>query len=85
MERDRPEHDIVMPDLDLPGFSMAVSVWFVPIGKPVSAGDRVVEILAGEVTVDLTATVDGILSEQLVLEDEPVRTGQVLGRVRAAE
>lgn len=73
--------DIVMPQLDLPGITATLSVWLTAVGATVVAGDRVLEIAAGEVVVDLSAPVTGVLSERLVSEDEPVKAGQVLGRV----
>ena len=76
-------HDIVMPDLQLPEVQATLCIWLVPRGGNVLAGDRVVEILAGDVTVDLPAPADGVLVQQLVAEDDPVRPGQVLGRVRS--
>ncbi len=77
------QHPIVMPDLDLPDVTATLSVWLVPIGKRVACGDRIVEILAGDVTVDLSAPVDGVLTTQCAAEDERVQTGDVLGLIRA--
>ncbi len=41
------------------------------------------EVLAGDVTIDLSAPITGIFVEKCVAEDEPVEAGRVLGRVEA--
>jgi pyruvate/2-oxoglutarate dehydrogenase complex dihydrolipoamide acyltransferase (E2) component len=75
--------DIVMPDLAMPDVEATVSVWLIRLGAKVTSGDRLVEVLAGEVTIDLSAPVTGIFVEKCVAEDDPVQPGQVLGRVEA--
>jgi pyruvate/2-oxoglutarate dehydrogenase complex dihydrolipoamide acyltransferase (E2) component len=75
---------IIVPDLGLPGVSILVSVWLVPLGTAVSAGERLVELLVGDAIVDLAAPADGVLRERVVLEDEPVEVGQVLGWIKIA-
>ena len=73
--------EIIVPELDLPGVPLAVCSWLVAPGERVYAGDRVLEILAGEITVDVGSPAAGVLAEQLVPEDEPVAVGQVIGRI----
>ena len=73
--------DITVPDLGLADVPMTLSVWLVPLGTQVIAGDRIVEILAGDVTVDLAAPMTGVLVEVLAREDDLVRPGQVLGLI----
>ncbi len=73
--------DIVMPELDMLGITTTLSLWLTQVGAAVIAGDRVVEIVAGDVVVDISAPVTGTLSEKLVAEDQPVQAGQVLGRI----
>ena len=70
-------YKIVLPELGLP--HMTVSSWLVERGKPVIAGERLVEILADGVTVDLPAPASGTLVKTLVSEDDPVVVGQILG------
>ena len=77
--------EIIVPDLDLPGVPLAVCSWLVAPGERVYEGDRVLEILAGEITVDIGSPAAGVLSEQLVPEDEPVAVGQVVGRIEVEE
>jgi pyruvate/2-oxoglutarate dehydrogenase complex dihydrolipoamide acyltransferase (E2) component len=70
---------ITAPDLDLPGAAVIVSAWLAPQGATVVAGDRVVELSAGDVTIDVSAPVSGVLVERRVDEDEPAPPGEVLG------
>jgi pyruvate/2-oxoglutarate dehydrogenase complex dihydrolipoamide acyltransferase (E2) component len=44
-------------------------------------GDRIVELTAGDVTVDLSEPASGVLIERLASEDEEIRAGQVLGLI----
>ncbi len=71
-------HHLIMPDLGLPEITATLSLWLVDRGALVTEGDRLVEVLAGPVTVDLPAPVSGRIVEQLVLEDEPLVTGQAI-------
>jgi pyruvate/2-oxoglutarate dehydrogenase complex dihydrolipoamide acyltransferase (E2) component len=76
-------HPVTAPDLDLPETQVLVSAWLVPRGAEVVAGDRLVELLAGDVTVDVSAPVNGVLVERRIGEDQPVAPGQVLGMIAA--
>jgi pyruvate/2-oxoglutarate dehydrogenase complex dihydrolipoamide acyltransferase (E2) component len=73
----------VVPEfgLDVP---LAVALWLVPEGADVIEGDRVVQLVAGGVTIDLEAPVTGRLAACLVDEDEAVATGTVLAEFTAA-
>ena len=75
-------HEIVLPDLDLPGVPVIASVWHVPVGGAVSRGESVLEVTVGDVTVDLPAPVDGTLIRRLVAEDESLHVGQRLAVIR---
>jgi pyruvate/2-oxoglutarate dehydrogenase complex dihydrolipoamide acyltransferase (E2) component len=77
--------DIVIPDFALPETPLTVCGWLVAPGERVYEGDRVLEVLAGEVTIDLGSPAAGVLAEQLVTEDEPVTVGQVVGRIAVEE
>ena len=70
-----PDVDLRMPDLGLPAGSVRVSLWLVDKGATVAAGDRVLELVADGVTVDLSAPSDGTLKRTLVAEDDPVEVG----------
>jgi pyruvate/2-oxoglutarate dehydrogenase complex dihydrolipoamide acyltransferase (E2) component len=68
---------ITMPEL---GVAQAtLSVWFAEPGEFVYEGDRLVEILAGPATFDVSAPATGRLLERRALAGDSVTTGQVLG------
>ncbi len=68
---------IVVPELNVP--RIFLSVWYVKPGERMYAGDRIVELLLGSATFDVTATEPGKLVEQCVWADEALTPGQVLG------
>lgn len=69
---------LTVPELGIEGVPLVVSLWLVPEGSDVLAGERVVELLAGGVTVDLESPVSGRLVRQVVEEDETVTAGMRL-------
>jgi 2-oxoglutarate dehydrogenase E2 component (dihydrolipoamide succinyltransferase) len=77
--------DLRMPDLGLPAGGVRVSLWLVDVGARVTEGDRVLELVADGVTVDLSAPVDGSLKKKLIGEDDPVETGRRLAVFSADE
>lgn len=76
---------LVVPDLGLGGLRMVLSLWLIPQGRRVLEGDRVVELAAGGVTVDLPAPVAGRCLRQLVDEDADVVPGMVLAEFLAED
>jgi pyruvate/2-oxoglutarate dehydrogenase complex dihydrolipoamide acyltransferase (E2) component len=74
---------LVVPELGIRGVPLAVSLWLVPTGAAVMAGDRVVELVAGGATIDLEAPIDGRLIAQRADEDEPVAAGRVVAEFEA--
>lgn len=72
-------YELVLPNLGLADCVITASLWLVEAGSQVTAGDRLLEVLAGSVTVDLPAPASGILAETLVAEDEVLVVGQTLG------
>lgn len=74
--------ELCLPDFDLPGVPTMASAWHASVGQRVVEGDRLIEISAGDVAVDLSAPVSGVLMERCVAVDEPLVTGQVLARIR---
>ena len=60
---------------------ITASAWLVSKGQKVVEGDRLLEVLAGDVTVDLPSPASGVLAKKLVLEDDPLTVGQLLGIV----
>lgn len=74
---------LAVPDCELLGMPLRVSLWLVPVGADVLEGDRVVELLAGGATIDLEAPVAGRLVAQLADEDETVTPGMVIAEFEA--
>lgn len=62
---------------------ITLSVWFADTGDYVYEGDRLVEVLVAGATFDVPSPATGQLAEILVLPDDVLRTGQVLGFVEA--
>jgi pyruvate/2-oxoglutarate dehydrogenase complex dihydrolipoamide acyltransferase (E2) component len=77
-------HYLVLPELGIDGGPIVVSLWLVERGGRVGAGEPVLEVLAGAVTVDLPAPADGLLVETLVGEDEPLSVGQRLAVIESS-
>jgi pyruvate/2-oxoglutarate dehydrogenase complex dihydrolipoamide acyltransferase (E2) component len=76
-------HNLVMPDLGLGHRPVTISLWLVEIGVEVTEGDRLVELSADSVTVDLPSPASGRLVESLATEDEEVSIGQILGIIES--
>ena len=85
MNRPSPRRvPLVVPECGLVEVPLAVSLWLVPRGAAVMAGDRVLELVAGGVTIDLAAPVTGRLLNQFVEEDQPVTAGTVAAEFEAS-
>jgi pyruvate/2-oxoglutarate dehydrogenase complex dihydrolipoamide acyltransferase (E2) component len=68
---------ITLPDL---GPARArFSLWYVAPGDRVFEGDRVAEVLIPGATFDVPAPANGVLVERLVLANDPLTPGQLLG------
>ncbi len=76
--------EVTLPDLGLGDSPLKVSVWLVDEGADVSQGDRLLELLSPNVTIDLPAPAAGVLREQLVSEGDLLSVGQVLGILESA-
>ena len=76
--------DLHLPDFELSGVPLAVSAWHAKPGQRVIEGDRLIEVTAGDVTIDLDAPASGILAEQCVKIDESLTVGQLLARIQTA-
>lgn len=71
---------ILLPEVGVDSATeMVVSFWFADEGEEVLEGDRIVEILAGPVTFDIPAPTNGRLVEHRLVEDDVVRSGDILG------
>jgi pyruvate/2-oxoglutarate dehydrogenase complex dihydrolipoamide acyltransferase (E2) component len=75
---------LAVPDCGILGLPLRLSLWLVPEGAEVLAGDRVVELLAGGATIDLESPVAGRLLTQLADEDEVLAPGTVIAEFEAA-
>jgi pyruvate/2-oxoglutarate dehydrogenase complex dihydrolipoamide acyltransferase (E2) component len=77
---------VILPDLGTgPDVPIVVSHWFAAKGDEVFEGDRLVEVLVGAATFDVSAPVSGRLTEIREREDDQVASGAVLGLVATAE
>jgi pyruvate/2-oxoglutarate dehydrogenase complex dihydrolipoamide acyltransferase (E2) component len=74
-------HELRMPELGLRDAPVLASTWLVEVGSQVTEGDRLLEVVAGSVTVDLPAPASGTLAEALVDEDDELQAGQLLAVV----
>ena len=72
---------ITLPDLGLGQQPIVLSLWLVKRGARVTAGELLVEVLAGPATVDLPAPCDGVLAKKLVAEGAPLKVGQRLATI----
>ena len=76
-------HLLVLPELGLGARTVSASLWLVEPGAEVNAGDRLLEVLAGSVTIDLPSPASGVLVETYVDEDEPLAVGQRLAVIES--
>lgn len=70
-----------MPDLDLGAEPVVVSLWLVDVGSVVSRGDRLLEVAADGVTIDIPSPATGTLQATAVYEDDRVTPGLRLGTI----
>jgi pyruvate/2-oxoglutarate dehydrogenase complex dihydrolipoamide acyltransferase (E2) component len=77
---------VILPDLGTgPDVPIVVSHWFAARGDRVWEGDRLVEVLVGPATFDVSAPVSGRLAEIHGWEDDRVEPGSVLGLVATTD
>ena len=74
--------ELRLPDFDLPGVLVMASAWHASVGQRVVEGDRLIEVVAGDVAVDLSAPASGVLVQQCIKTDDRLEVGQVLARIR---
>jgi pyruvate/2-oxoglutarate dehydrogenase complex dihydrolipoamide acyltransferase (E2) component len=70
---------IILPELG--AMSVRLSVWFADVGELVFEGDRLVEVVAGGATFDVSSPATGTLAEKHSRPDDLLAPGQVLGLV----
>lgn len=71
--------NIILPDVG--AAPVRLSAWFAEPGDPIYEGDRLVEVLVGGATFDVSAPATGRLAERRALPNDPVRAGEVLGEL----
>ena len=77
---------VILPDLGTgPDVPIVVSHWFAARGDRVWEGERLVEVLVGPATFDVSSPVSGRLAEIHGWEDDRVEPGSVLGLVATAD
>lgn len=81
---DRELVPVTIPDMGLMQ-PMCVSVWFARPGDYVLEGDRLVEILAGDVVFDVTAPISGKLVRIERDQTDPVQVGDVVAWLEQLE
>jgi pyruvate/2-oxoglutarate dehydrogenase complex dihydrolipoamide acyltransferase (E2) component len=77
------QHEIILPELG--AARIVLSVWFADPGDLVYEGDRLVEVLVGGASFDVSAPATGRLIERRASADEPLIAGQVLGLLEITE
>jgi 2-oxoisovalerate dehydrogenase E2 component (dihydrolipoyl transacylase) len=80
-----PRERLLVPDFHLGHVPLTLSLWLVPPGARVVVGDRVAELVAGGVTIDLESPVTGRLVAMLADEDEPLATGAAIAEFEVDE
>ncbi len=80
-----PRYELTLPDLGIDDQPIRVSSWLVKRGTRVTEDEPVLEVLCGGVTVDLPATIAGIIVEKLVADDEVLKVGQKLAVIETTD
>lgn len=75
----RPKVAIVLPDVG--AAPVVLSIWFADPGDVVFEGDRLVEVLVGGATFDVSSPATGRLAEKRARRNQTLSAGQVLGFV----
>jgi pyruvate/2-oxoglutarate dehydrogenase complex dihydrolipoamide acyltransferase (E2) component len=72
--------EVVVPDLGIaPSSPLVVSCWLADVGEEVVEGDRLVELISGEITVDIPSPTSGKLAKVKIGRNRKVQPGSVLG------
>ena len=77
--------EITIPADQAEGTTSVVATWFKRVGDAVRINEPLLELSTDKVTVEIAAPADGVLHEILKREGDPVRPGEVVGRVAAGE
>lgn len=80
-----PTVPLVLTDFDLGETPIRACSWLAEAGSRVMEGDRLLEVVAGEVTIDLAAPASGRLARRCVGPDDLLTIGQVLAVISTPE
>jgi len=81
-----PQHyDLILPDLGLGPQPIHAGMWLVRRGDWVAEGEAILEVVAGNVLVELSARHRGILRKKLVAVDQVLTAGQRLAVIEQRE
>jgi pyruvate/2-oxoglutarate dehydrogenase complex dihydrolipoamide acyltransferase (E2) component len=78
-----PRVAIILPDVG--AAPLVLSAWLADPGDAVFEGDRLVEVLVGGATFDVSSPATGRLVAKQARQNERLEPGQVLGFVEAEE
>jgi len=73
--------EICIPKIKNSMTKASIGRWLKRVGNPVTVDDPLVEIETDNITIEVAASVTGVLSEILVRDSETVETGTVLGKI----
>lgn len=76
-----PLRPLKVPDLGLPETPIQLTGWLLETGAELSAGERVAELLAGEVLFELTSPWSGRLAQRSVSAEQTVAVGETLALI----
>ena len=74
--------ELRLPDLDLPNVPAIAGAWNARVGQRVAEGERLIEVVAGDVAIELAAPASGVLVEQCVKQNQTLELNQVLARIQ---
>jgi pyruvate/2-oxoglutarate dehydrogenase complex dihydrolipoamide acyltransferase (E2) component len=73
---------VILPDLGTGAATpVTVSYWYAARGEAVWEGDRLVEVLAGPATFDVSSPATGRLADIRLREDDQAVPGALLGQI----
>ena len=76
--------EVELPDMgDTAGDQATVSEWHVDEGEFVDENERLVEVVAGDFTIDVPSPAEGVLIERMVNEGDMVRVGDVVALIES--
>tara|TARA_B100002049_G_scaffold231258_1_gene208928 strand:- start:545 stop:772 length:228 start_codon:yes stop_codon:yes gene_type:complete len=71
--------DIIMPAIGETVNEGKLAKWFKKTGDQINEGDILCEVESDKTTMEIPSTIDGILKEIIVQENETVAVGAILG------